>query len=558
MALKAAIGGYTPTIDELETPKLAGMGDVAFPCFSMAKGLKRNPAELAAELAPKIAPEGLIARVEAKGPYVNFFLDTPKLATQVLAETAEPNYGVGNAMHGKKIVVEYYQPNTHKEVHVGHLRAALVGQELVNVFNANGAEVVPVTYINDLGLHVAKCLWAIQKFHPGEEPPKGERNAFLGKVYTEASVWLGEHPEDEAEVHKIHQSLEDGHRGWIGLWKKTRKWSMDVIDAIAKELGLTIETKFFESDLMDRAKRIVDDLLKRDIARVSEGATIVDLTDEKLGVNLLKRTDGTLLYNAKDLALAYTKDEAFSPDVSMIVVDVRQSLAMKQLIATLKRMGFPKRVEHVSFDLVTLPTGAMASRKGNVLKYEDVRDELLKISEEETVKRHPEWAEKKVKAVAHALAFAALKFTILKHDLDKPVTFNVVEALSFDGFTGPYCLYTLARIESIFRKAKKVKSVGVDLRVHPLLTQPTEAALVRKIAELPDLIHRVGQSYALSAVAQYAFDLSKTFSEFYHEVSVLKADKPELISARLQLCRATLVTLKAALDLLGIGPVKEM
>src|SRR3989338_2426310 len=276
LALKAALGkSYTPSLDELEVPKVSDLGDIAFPCFGLAKGLKRNPVEIAAELAPKLKPEGLLASISANGPYVNFRLDTQKLAGLVLQEAKEESYGNSSTLEGKRIMVEYYQPNTHKEVHVGHLRAALVGQEAVNVFKANGANVIPTTYINDLGLHVAKCLWAIQKFHPGEEPNKEERNAFLGKVYTEASVWLEEHPGDAQEGHKIHQSLEEGHRGWMGLWKKTRKWSLDVIEQIGKELGLTIEVRYFESDLMRRSKQIVDDLLQKKIAVVSEGATIV-------------------------------------------------------------------------------------------------------------------------------------------------------------------------------------------------------------------------------------------------------------------------------------------
>ncbi|MEK7105445.1 MAG: arginine--tRNA ligase [Patescibacteria group bacterium] len=554
-ALKAAVGkGYSPTVLELETPKQVAWGDIAFPCFNMAKGMKRNPAEIASELAPKIKEGGMIAHVEARGPYINFTLNNEKFAQMVLADVVDETYGANDSMRGKKVMVEYYQPNTHKEVHVGHLRAALVGQEAVNVFAANGAEVLPTTYINDLGLHVAKCLWAIQKFHPGEEPGKGERNAFLGKVYTEASVWLEEHPDDAAEVHKIHQSLEERHRGWISLWKKTRGWSLEVIEAIGKELGLTINRRYFESDLMRRAKMIVDDLLARKIAKVSEGATIVDLEDQKLGVNLLKRTDGTLLYNAKDLALALTKEDDAHPDVSLIVVDVRQSLAMQQLIATLKLMGFPKHVRHMSFDLVTLPTGTMASRKGNVLKYEDVRDELLNVSEFETAKRHPEWKEKQVKDVARRLAFAALKFTILKHDLDKVVTFNVIEALSFDGYTGPYCLYTLARIESIFKKAKKRGGSAATTRFE----HPSELALLRKVAEYPDLVHWVGQNETLSSVAEYAFQLAKQFAEFYHVCPVIQAETPELIAVRLDLCRATQVTLENALALLGIEPVKEM
>jgi len=340
-SLKAALGkGYSPSADELEIPKVSDLGDVAFPCFGLAKGLKRNPAELAAEIAPKILASGLVEKAEANGPYINFFLHINRLAELVLQEVEAENYGSSDAGAGKKIMVEFYQ-----EIHVGHLRTALIGQAVVNVERANGTTVVPVSYINDLGIHVAKCLWAIQKFYPNVEPSKEDRNSFLGRVYTEASVWLEEHPEDKDEVHKIFQSLEQGHRGWIGLWKKTKKWSMDIIEGVAKELGLTIEHWYFESLLVDRAGRIVDDLLKQGMAKISEGATIVDLENQDLGVNLLRRTDGTLLYNAKDLALAFKKEEQHSPDLSLYVIDVRQSLAMRQLFATLKLMGLHKQLE---------------------------------------------------------------------------------------------------------------------------------------------------------------------------------------------------------------------
>lgn len=559
-ALKAAVGkGFSSTAQELEVPRDLSHGDLSYPCFALAKGLKRNPVEVASEIAPKIAHKGMIHRVETKGPYINIYLDTTKLAEQVFAETESEEYGNSDSGHGKKFVVEYYQPNTHKEIHVGHLRTALVGQGVVNVERANGTEVMPVSYIGDLGIHVAKCLWAIQKFHPQEEPAKEDRNAYLGKVYTEAVTWLEEHPEDQEEVKKIFQSLEAGHRGWLGLWKKTKKWSMDVIQDVAAELDLTIDQWYYESEMDERAIRIIDEMLKQKIAEVSEGATIVDLTDEKLGANLLKRTDGTLLYNAKDLALAYKKDEQHAPDLSINVIDVRQTLAQRQLVATLKRFGFNKRMEHLSYEIITLPEGAMSSRKGTIIKYETLRDELIRISTEETQKRHPEWKEKKVVSTARALAFAALKFSILAHDLDKVIVFDFKKALSFDGFTGPYCLYTLARIESIFRKGKSKATAGVGIgKVGGVLAHPSEAALIRKIAELPDVVYRVGQTYQISAVANYAFDLAKQFSEFYHNCPVLQAESPAIMTSRLALCRATSRALKNALALLSIDPVDEM
>ncbi len=558
LALKNALGKtYSPALDELEAPKISAHGDISFPCFGVAKGLKRNPAEIASELAPKIQPQGLIASVETKGPYVNFRLDTTVLATLVLKEATQTDYGTSSTLENKTIMVEYAQPNTHKEVHVGHLRNALVGQVVVNFLRAHAAKVIPTSYINDLGAHVAKCLWGIQKFHPGEEPQKGEENAFLAKVYTEATQWLDAHPEEKEDVQKIFQSLEKGHRGWRALWKKTRGWSMKMIRGVFKELGLTIEQWYFESDLLKRSKAIVEDLMEKKIAVRSEGAILVPLEEEKLGVNLLERTDGTLLYNAKDLALAFRKEEDFRPDQSLYIIDVRQSLAMKQLFATLKRMGFNRTLQHLSYEIVMLPDGVMSSRKGNVIRYEDLRDQILAAAHQETKTRHENWSEKKITTTSHKIAFAAMKFYILKQDLDKMVIFETKSALAFDGFTGSYVLYTLARIQSILRKKGSVVAVDNSETHAKSFGKAKESELLRKIAEYPDVLQRIVRTYQISAIAQYVFDLAKSFADFYQDVPVLKA--PTAVrETRLALCEATHQTLTNALKILGIDGVKEM
>ncbi|MEK7665456.1 MAG: arginine--tRNA ligase [Patescibacteria group bacterium] len=558
LALKTALGKtYSPTLDELEAPKIASHGDIAFPCFGLAKGFKRSPVEITSEIAPKIKPQGMIASVDANGPYINFRLSTPALAERVIDEARQETYGTSSTLTAKTIMVEYAQPNTHKEVHVGHLRNALVGQVVVELLRAHGARVIPTSYINDLGAHVAKCLWGIQKFHPGEKPEKGEENIFLAKVYTEATQWLDANPEEKVDIQKIFQSLENGHRGWRMLWKKTRGWSMTMIRGVFKDLGLTIEQWYFESDLVKSSKAIVEDLMRRGIAKRSDGAVIVPLEEEKLGVNLLERTDGTLLYNAKDLALAFQKEEDYRADLSLYVVDVRQSLAMKQLFATLKRMGFNRTLQHLSYEIVTLPDGVMSSRKGNVIRYEDLRDKVMQSARQETRARHSDWSDKKVDEIAHHIAFAALKFYILKQDLDKIVIFETKQALAFDGFTGPYVLYTMARIQSILRKRGAKKGVDKSGAHETPFGKTKEAELLRKIAEYPDVLQRVVRTYQISAIAQYAFDLAKSFADFYQDVPVLKATGA-VREARLALCEATHRTLIKALSVLGIESVREM
>lgn len=552
--LKSAVGKeFTPTVADLTTPPDQKMGEVAFPCFALAKAMKKNPAELASEIAAKLEPKGFVAKAAAAGPFVNFTLDVKALGDAVLGEIAAQKERYGKAETGKtRVLVEFANPNTHKEVHVGHLRNFFVGQAVVNLLKAAGYEVIPVSYINDLGTHVAKTLWMMKK--GGESPGKGDRIAFMGRMYTAAVREEEADPEGvRKEVSAIHRDLEELKGPYVGLWKKSRKWSLDGLHAIFKELGLTIDKTYYESELIEETKRIVEDLRHRSIAVQSEGAVIVDLTPEKLGVNLLVKSDGTLLYNAKDLALAYRKEDDYHADRSLYVVDGRQSLALKQLFATLKRSGFRKELGHVSYEFITLKEGAMSSRKGNIIRYETFRDEMLAMAQAETAKRHPDWPAKKVEKVSRAVAFAAIRFGVLKQDLDKAITFDMQEALSFDGFTGPYLLYTCARTKSLLKKAGRAKRARTG--VH--LTHATERALLVKLARFPEVVHESASAIHPSGVAQYLFDLAQSFAAFYEAVNVLESEG-QAKAERLALVDAVRQVMENGLALMGIETVDEM
>ena len=409
-AIKNAVGkGFTPTVDDLETPPDETLGDIAFPCFALAKSMKRNPAEIATEIAAKIAPKEYIAEVSAKGPYVNMKWDTDMLGGQVLKNIDEQgaSYGQATSGEGKRVMVEYAQPNTHKAIHVGHLRNFTVGQMTVNMLEANGFEVVPVSYINDLGMHVAMCLWGIDQFHDGELPKEDDdKVGFLAEMYVKATDAVENDEQKREEVSEIHRNLEKKQGDYLKQWKKTRKWSLDYIRGVFKELSLPIEAWYYESELIKRARSIIEDLIEEGIAAHSEGAWIVNLEDRDLGVNLLVKSDGTLLYNAKDIALAMQKEDDYHPQRSIYVIDARQSLAMQQLFATLEEMGFQKDLRHLSYEFVTLKEGAMSSRKGNVIRYEEFRDKLIHLATEETADRHEDWSEGEVEGVAKRIASA--------------------------------------------------------------------------------------------------------------------------------------------------------
>lgn len=555
-ALKKTLGKQAGvTIDMLLTPPKPEYGDLSFPCFELAKGLKRNPAEIASEIAAKLGPSKLIKVISSVGPYVNFKFDELAFAEHILSDVSKSKsrYGKSTTGKGKKVLIEYANPNTHKEIHVGHLRNFVLGSAIVNILRFNGYEVVPVSYINDLGNNVAKCLWGLEKLHAGEEAPAENRLNYLGKIYAEANAAIGDDEGKKAEVSDIQRQLELMEGEWVPLWKKTQKWSIDGLKEVFDQFGLELDHVYLEHEIIDDAHTIVKRLLTDGLAKMSDGAVIVDLEAQGLGVNLLRKTDGTLLYNAKDLALAFKKEHDYDADRLIIVVDNRQSLAMQQLIATLKLMGFPGDVQHLSYDMVTLPDGAMSSRKGNIVRWSDMYEAMYTKLAAETKTRHPDWSTRKVTATAQLLTIASVKFVMLRQDPEKVLTFDMEEAMSAEGYTAPYILYTVARIYTLLNKAEIAPELRASLLVHPL-----EHSLLKLIAKFPDVVQTAGATNRVSVIAQYAFELSQEFASYYEAVRIRDDDDHDRVAARLGLLDAVRQTLSNAMGTLGIEVVKEM
>ncbi len=553
--LKTAVSaGFSPALEDLAIPPHPKMGDLAFACFDLSKNLKKNPVEIAVEIAAKIGPKEFIADVRAMGPYVNFTFSKSFLFA-VLEEIQEQgkNYGRTNVGENKKVMVEFANLNTHKDIHIGHLRNLFLGQMLVNILTANGYDVIPVAYINDLGAHVAKSVWAIGRFHRHEEIVKEQRINFLRQVYVEATRAVEENPSFKEEIAHVFRNLEEQTGEEVQTWKETREWSIDFLKEVYDELELTIEKWYFESDLINKTKKIIDELISRGMVKESQGAWIVDLSEEKLGVNVLVKSDGTLLYNAKDLGLALKKEEDFHPTQSVYVVDARQSHALKQLFATLHRLSFDRDLFHLSYEFVTLAEGVMASRTGNVIPYETFRDRLREQARRETQERHPDWSQKQIEKTTRGIAFAAMRFGMLKQDVEKQIIFDFDEALAFDGFSGSSLLYTFARIQSLMEKSPKIKfPKNVQALSHPL-----EHQLCVHLAKFPETIFEISQSYRLSLLPHYLYDLCRLFGEYYAEVPIVKAESRER-TARVILAKLVKQVLENGLLLLGITPIDEM
>ncbi len=549
---------------DLVIPPDSKMGDLSLPCFDLAKKLCKNPAEVAKEAAAgfRVKPKMTIEKVETTGPYVNFFLNAGSLASLVLSEIEKKKnkFGTSTMKKGQKILIEYPSNNTHKEVHVGHLRIMCLGNALANLYETTGAEVIRVNYINDFGTHVAKCLWGLMNLHKGEKPPVNKQK-WLGEVYVEASNYLKEHPEPVEESKELLRLLEAKDKKIWKLFLQTRQWSLDGFKKIFKEMGVKHKTVFYEKDVKDLGQKVVDELLKKKIAQIGEGgAIIIDLKKYALDIALLRKSDGAGLYLTSDLGLAKVKAQKFSKVTGSVnLTGAEQKFYFQQLFKILEFGGFKYQMSHVACELVTLPDGSkMSSRAGNVILYEMVRDEALSAAYEETKKRHLDWGEAKLKKTAVALGFGALKFSMIKVGSNQKIAFDAKEALSFDGFTAPYLQYSLARINSIIKKAKNNKSKissappvgGLDTRY--------EKQLLLKMATLEETIVIAAERQDPSQLAKYLFELARYFSDFYENCPVLKASTTDLQLARLELVKATKIVLEKGLGILGVPVIKEM
>ncbi len=546
--------------EDLTVPPSAEMGDLALPCFKLAKQFKRKPEEIAADFAKNLKPTKFIINYQNFGPYLNFIFNFEKVAGTVLPEILKKKkkYGQNNEGKKEKVMIEYSQPNTHKEFHVGHLRNACIGSALVNIYKSCGYKVIAANYIGDTGAHVAKTLWYLQNFVNQTDIPSlpEARGEFLGNVYSTSAAKVKENDDYKFQVADVLKKLEDGDKELTVLWKETRQWSLEQFKNIYKELGIKFDLYFFESEEEKDGKRMLPQLLKYNFIKKSEGAVIADLNKYDLGVLVLLRKDGTVLYGLKDIPLAVKKFKKYKIQKSLYVIDNRQSQYIKQIFKILELMGFKKEMIHVPYEFVQLKSGIMSSRTGNVVTYDEVRETALNKVINETKQRHADWLAKDVAAAALKIVIAALKFGMLKVNDDKIITFDVDEALDINGFTGPYLQYTTARLYSLFQKSKQVK-VPKGKIDYQALASNIEKKLIKDLIDYPEIILESLNLNDPSALTQYLFNLAQDFNTFYHELPVVKAE-PKIRAARLELAKAVRQILVNGMELLGLPVLDEM
>jgi len=528
--------------------------------------------ELAQRVAEKVSPPPGFVGIVADKAYLNAYFDTTAFAGRVVGTAIGEGADFGRgAPKGERVMVEYAQPNTHHSFHIGHARNALLGEVLARLVEFAGFETIRASYPGDMGLGVITCVWAYNKFYKGQEPEGiHERGRWLAKIYTEANRLVtpqeNETPEERAQREADDAERREWNRRWDAgdpevraLWRMTRQWSLDELDDILRMLDIKIDVFFYESEVDEPSKAIVDELIARGIAddeRPNGGAVIVKI-DEKLGLkkekyraNIILRSDGTTLYLTKDLALAKRKFEQYHVDRSIYVVDARQSLHFQQAFKILELWGFPQASKcfHLAYGHVTLPEGAMASRKGNVIFFMDVYEEAHQRVLAVIAEKNPDLPEAERERVARQVGLGALVYSMLSVDNTKDIVFDWDAALSFDGRTAPYIQNAYVRANSILKKAGGVPpEAAFDF---PLTSHEVE--LIDLISRFPATVQMAALEYKPLHVANYAYELASAFHSFYHVVPVLQAESEPIRNARLRLVAATRQTLANALRLLDI------
>lgn len=525
------------------------LGDIATPLsFELAKKLKKNPIQIAKDIAETIVlPKG-IEKAETTGGYINFFFDRKYFSKETIKKIIidDKNYGKGSKKK-EKVMVEYSQPNTHKSFHIGHLRNVCLGDALSNIMEFSGYETVRSNYIGDVGAHVAKCIWGYMKFYDGIIP-KENKGDFLGKVYSEADKKLKESEEYQEEYKTVLKNLYDEDKRTMEIWSMTRQWSLEEFNRIYDELGVNFDIFLYESEVKEEGTKIARELLEKSIATNKDGAVIVDLKEFGLDEFVILRSDGTALYSTKDLALAKRKFEDFKIDLSLYVVGSEQKFYFKQLFKTLELMGFSqaKRCYHLSYELVMLEEGKMSSREGNVVLYSELKEFVKKEALNQVRERNISNAEN----ISEIVTIGALKYSMMK-DNNKRIIFNWKKALDFEGDTAPYIQYAHARASSILNKIDGLK---LEFDIDDL--NEKEYKLLFMLSEFPEIVHKASVDYRPDYVSNYVYDVAKCFNEFYHECHVLNAETNK--EFRIALVKSTKIVLRNSLNLLGIKAPEEM
>jgi len=527
-------------------------GDFAVACHAFAKELKQSPQDIASKLSDAIDDE-VITKTDAVAGYLNITIDVKILAKEVLSDINQNYKFQGSTLKREKVLLEYSSPNTNKPLHLGHIRNNVLGMSLANLLKAQGADVTKVQLVNDRGIHIMKSLVAYQKLGKGKTPAEAREKGdhFVGSFYVKFN-------EDEMmdDAQEALRKWEKGDKEIKDLWEKMNAWVYKGYEETYKALGSEFDKNYYESEIYETGKKILQAGLKKGVFQKEEnGAISVDLEDIGLDKKILQRGDGTSIYVTQDLALAVARQKEWGADSMVYVVGHEQEYHFKVLFEILKRLGYEwaKNLRHLSYGLVFLPEGKMKSREGKVVDADNIITEVKQLARGAIQERFSDISGKDLEKRAEIIGMGALKFMLLRITPSQSIHFNPKEAIAFEGSTGPYVQYAHARISSILTKEKVSRSVKFEL-----LDTLEEKAVVLKLQNFALVLGESARNYNPSLLCNYLLELSQLFNTFYHKHKVLKAENEDLKKARLLLIKSVQIVLRNGLEILGIQAPKKM
>ncbi|MEM0997745.1 MAG: arginine--tRNA ligase [Bacteroidota bacterium] len=548
-----------------QVPKNA-VGHVSFPLFPYAKLLRNAPPKLAAELAEKLGESTLVAEVKPVGPYLNFVLQRTEVGRIVGDSILSGAYFTKALTEDTpKTMVEYSQPNTHKEMHVGHMRNLALGDALIRLHRYVGYDILSATFPGDVGTHVAKCLWYL-KYHNEEPIPETGKGVWLGKMYVYGNGLLREIEGTQAEVEakaqmtEILKQLEAQAGEFYDLWRETREWSIDLMEGVYNWADVQFDVWYWESDVDADSVAYVKEQYEKGVFVESEGAIGMDLSEDGLGFALLLKRDGTGLYATKDVELARRKFQDYGIEKSVYIVDTRQAYHFKQVFKVLEKMGFDqaRNCFHLQYNYVEGKEGMFSSRLGNAVPImalitnleEAIRKNYL-LPQVEKGEMDPD----EVDPIARIVAKGAIKYGMIRIDPAKKIVFDMREWIKIDGDSGPYQQYTFARINRLLRKQGFDPEAAIDWN---LLDDPREMELLVMASRFNQAAVTAAEGYKPNFLTAYLYELARLYNNINNSIMIRDITDPVRKNSRMALHAVTAKIIEKGMAIMGISVPEKM
>ena len=571
---------------EIQQTRKEFEGDYTLVLFPLLKHIKANPQEIGEKLGDYLSSHALWEGQPIVSGYnvVKGFLNLSICENYFLhflhQIAPEKDYGKKPiSKDSPAVIVEYSSPNTNKPLHLGHIRNNLLGFSMAKIIEATGKKVYKTQIINDRGIHICKSMIAWQLFGKGETPEStgekgdklvGKYYVLFDKAYKEEIAGLisagktKEEAEREAPIFLKAQEMlrlwEQGDPETLALWKQMNQWVYDGFEVTYRNLGVSFDRNYYESETYLLGKDIVQRGLEQGVFyRKEDGSVWIDLTADGLDEKLVLRSDGTSVYITQDLGTATKRIEEDFPKVEGMIYTVgnEQDYHFKVLFLILQKLGFAwaKNLYHLSYGMVELPNGKMKSREGTVVDADDLMEEMVQVAEElsQELGKLDGYTQQQKQQLYRVIGLGALKYYILKVDPKKKIAFNPQESIDFQGNTGPFIQYTYARIQSILRKAGELPMLPTSGDLHP-----KERELIKQLSLFASVVQQAADTYSPALIANYVYELVKEFNSFYQNVSILGEEDPVKRSLRIHLSRKVGEVIATGFDLLGIEVPERM